>query len=143
MKKLTLFAAVVVFTVTGCASVPMADKTADAQAKTFTATPGKAQIYVYRNESFGAAVKMPVTVDSKAVGSTASKTFILQQVEPGKHVVQSLTENEPSVEIHAEAGKNYYVWQEVKMGALQAGSALHIVPEAEGQKGVNECKLVK
>lgn len=143
MKKLSLLVGVIMLTVTGCASVPMADPAADTQAKTFATTPGKANIYIYRNETFGAAVKMPLTVDGKAVGSTASKTFILQQVEPGKHVVQSITENEPSVEVNAEAGKNYYVWQEVKMGALQAGSALHVVTEEEGQKAVKQCKLVK
>lgn len=143
MKKMSLLIGLVMLTVTGCASVPMADPAADTQAKTFATAPGKANIYIYRNETFGAAVKMPLTVNGKAVGSTASKTFVLQQVEPGKQVVQSITENEPSVEIMAEAGKNYYVWQEVKMGALQAGSALHVVSEADGQKGVKECKLVK
>lgn len=143
MKKLSLLVGVVMLTLTGCASVPMADPAADTQAKTFATTPGKANIYIYRNETFGAAVKMPLTLDGKSVGSTASKTFVLQQVEPGKHIVQSITENEPSVEVNAEAGKNYYVWQEVKMGAFQPGSALHIVTEAEGQKAVKECKLVK
>ncbi|WP_168196438.1 hypothetical protein [Bdellovibrio sp. NC01] len=38
--------------------------------------------------------------------------------------------------------KNYYVWQEVKMGILWARTKLHKVDEAEGQAGVRQCSLV-
>lgn len=49
----------------GCASVPMAEATADAQAKQFVAPKDAANLYIYRNETFGAAVKMPL--DRKSV----------------------------------------------------------------------------
>jgi len=128
---------------TGCASVPMAGKDEDAKAKTFATTPNKANIYIYRNESMGAAIKMPLLIDGRSVGDTAANTFVLQAVEPGKHSVVSKTENDPSLDVNAEAGKNYFVWQEVKMGAFAARSALHPVDDAKGKAGVNECKLVK
>ncbi|MDX7898391.1 hypothetical protein SJS28_04350 [Aeromonas media] len=38
--------------------------------------------------------------------------------------------------LSTEAGKNYYVWQEVKMGLLMARSKLSQVSEGEGKKGV-------
>ena len=47
--------------ITGCASVPMASVERDAQTKTFVVAPDKANIYVYRNESMGAAVVIPPT----------------------------------------------------------------------------------
>ncbi|HKQ30066.1 MAG TPA: DUF2846 domain-containing protein [Burkholderiales bacterium] len=129
--------------VTGCASVPMASPERDAKAKTFATQPGKANIYIYRNESIGAAVKMPVMVDGKLVGDTVSKTFILTSVNPGKHTILSKTENDSTLDIMAERGKNYFVWQEVKMGMWSARSSLQLVGEATGKKSVGECKLVE
>jgi len=52
----------------GCASVNKAPPEADSAAKTFQPKAGVAQVYVYRNESLGAALSMPVTVDGKLAG---------------------------------------------------------------------------
>lgn len=46
----------------GCASVPMAPAEQDTAAKQFQAPADKARLYVYRNESFGAAIAMPVSL---------------------------------------------------------------------------------
>ncbi|HVT37184.1 MAG TPA: DUF2846 domain-containing protein [Nevskiaceae bacterium] len=128
---------------TGCASVPMATPEADAQAKTFKAPADKANLYIYRNESFGSAVKMTVLLDNQLAGDTGPHTYILKSVAPGSHTLTSKTENDATLTIDAAAGKNYYVWQEVKMGALSAGSQLHLVDDTAGQAGVQDCKLVQ
>ncbi|MFM5402545.1 DUF2846 domain-containing protein [Aeromonas veronii] len=127
----------------GCASVPMADATADAQAKQFVAPKDAANLYIYRNETFGTAVKMPVLVDGVAVGDTVAHSYILKQVAPGSHTIISKSENDATLILSTEAGKNYYVWQEVKMGLLMARSKLSQVSEEEGKQGVMESKLVK
>jgi hypothetical protein len=124
---------------TGCASVPMASLEQDAQTKTFSVKPGKANIYVYRNESMGAAIKMDVSLDGKPVGQTAAKTFFALEVAPGKHTLQG----DSVLDLTAQAGKNYFVWQEVKMGILVAGNKLQLVDEATGKAGVAECKLIE
>lgn len=129
--------------VTGCASVPMAPASADATAKTFKADSKKANVYIYRNESMGGAVKMPVLLDNVSIGDTASKTYIFRQVDPGTHVITSKTEKDATLSIDTKAGKNYFVWQEVKMGAFAARSALHLVDEAKGKAAVAECKLIQ
>jgi len=129
--------------VSGCASVPMATPEADAIAKQFVVDPAKANIYVYRSETMGAAVKMPVLIDNVSVGDTAAKTYIYRQVTPGEHVITSKTENDATLSVNAEPGRNYFVWQEVKMGAFAARSALHLVDESKGHEGVAECKLVQ
>jgi hypothetical protein len=54
-------------------------------AKTFAPPTDKANIYVYRNETFGAAVKLPVALDGRLVGDTASKTYFLLVVPAGEH----------------------------------------------------------
>lgn len=126
----------------GCASVPMASPEQDARAKSFSVKPGKANIYVYRNESMGGAVKMPVTLNGKPIGATGAKTFLLAEVSSGKHILVSKAENDYPLEVTAVAGRNYFVWQEVKMGLLQARSQLHLADEATGKLGVKECQLV-
>lgn len=129
--------------VSGCASVPMAAQGADTQAKSFAPSADKATVYIYRNENFGAAIKMPVLIDNVSVGDTAAKTYIEKQLDPGAHTITSKTEKDSSVSIDMLAGQIYYVWQEVKMGMFAAGSALHVVDARKGQDGVRESKLVQ
>ena len=125
----------------GCASVPMGDVQEDARTKTFQAAPEKSGVYIYRNESFGAAIRMDVLVDGKTLGQTAAKTYFFTELPPGKHTVTSVSENTDTLSFETAPGKLYYVWQEVKMGLIYARTKLHLVSEADGQKGVLESKL--
>jgi len=142
-RFVTVGAILIAVLATGCASVPMASVEKDTAAKTFAVKSNKANIYIYRNETFGAAIKMPVALDGKLVGDTAAKTYLLLEVDPGNHTVISKTENDPSLLVIAEPGKNHFVWQEVKMGAFAARSALKLVDEATGKAGVAESKLIE
>ena len=121
----------------------MAPPAADSAAKAFTTDPTKANVYIYRNESMGAAIKMPVLLNSVFIGDTAANTYIMRSVTPGAHVITSKTENDATLLLDAKAGSNYFIWQEVKMGAFSARSQLHLVDEAKGKAGVAECKLVQ
>lgn len=127
----------------GCASVAMVDPQRDAAAKTFVAPADKAGLYIYRNESMGAAVKMDVAIDGQAVGQTAANTYLYKEVAPGKRVITSSAENTATLEVDARPGALYYVWQEVKMGVLYARSKLHLVGEEEGKKGVLETRMAE
>ena len=142
-KTLALCALSVLVLASGCASVQMASSEQDTAAKSFAVKPDKANIYVYRNETMGAALKMPVALDGKLMGDTASKTYLLLEVNPGSHTVVSKTENDSSVTLNTVAGRNYFLWQEVKMGLLMARSNLQEVDEATGKAGVAECKLIQ
>lgn len=127
----------------GCASVQMASTEMDNTAKTYAVKPDKANIYVYRNEAMGAAIKMPVALNGRMVGDTAAKTFLLLEVAPGSHTLISKTENDSVLNLNTVAGRNYFVWQEVKMGLMSARSALQLVDEPTGKAGVAECNLVQ
>ena len=127
----------------GCASVPMVDPQRDAAAKTFVAPADKAGLYIYRNESIGAAVKMDVAIDGHPVGQTAANTYLYKEVAPGKRVITSAAENTATLEVDARPGVLYYVWQEVKMGVLYARSKLHLVSEEEGKKGALETRMAE
>lgn len=127
----------------GCASVPMASPEKDAAAKALKVAPGKSVIYVYRNESFGAAVKMDVDLDGRRMGATVADTYLFAEVEPGMHKIGSHAENDVYLDVNAEAGKAYFVWQEVKMGLMYARSRLQLVDETEGRNAIQECKLIE
>jgi hypothetical protein len=132
---------VVAVLATGCASVPKATLEADRFAKEFRTTPGRTNLYVFRDETFGAAVKMTVALDGRILGDTAAKTFLLASVDPGSHALVSKTENDARLDFVAEPGKNVYVWQEVKMGVMMARSKLQLVDEESARARINECSL--
>jgi hypothetical protein len=125
----------------GCASVPMGDETQDAALKNFTAPQEVAGLYIYRNESIGAGVKMEVEVDGQPLGKTAALTYLYTELPSGKHTIVSRAENDDSLDVEVQAGKLYYIWQEVKMGFLYARNKLQLVDEPTGQAGVLATKL--
>jgi hypothetical protein len=140
MKKIIALFCITAF-VSSCASVPMGDPALDAALKTFPAPKDKAGIYIYRNESIGAAVKMYVAIDGNTIGQTGANTYLYTEVAPGTHAIRSSAENTDTINISAIAGQLSYVWQEVKMGIISARTKLHLVSEEEGQKGVRDTKL--
>jgi hypothetical protein len=142
MFKKLFIAAGITLTLVGCAStVPMATPDKDAQAKKFVAKPNVAAVYVYRNEDFGKAVKLPLEIDGKTIGQTAYKTYFYAEVSPGAHKVTTRAENTTELTLNAIAGKIYYIWQEVKMGVWAPKAQLQLVDEATGQAGVRETNL--
>jgi hypothetical protein len=70
MLKKYLYLATIILSLIGCASVPMGDPQKDTSAKQFTVNPDKAGVYIYRNETFGGAIRMDVAVDNKPLGQT-------------------------------------------------------------------------
>ena len=142
-KSVLLLTGTLVVLLSGCASVPMASIERDNQAKTFAVKPGLSNIYVYRNESFGGAIKMDVELDGKLIGQTVAKSYFALEVSPGKHTLISKAENDSVLDVNAEGGKNNFVWQEVKFGLIIARNKLQIVDEATGKAGIAECKLIE
>jgi len=45
--------------------------------------------------------------------------------------------------LNTEANRNYFVWQEVKMGLVSGGSKLQVVSEQQGRAGVQQCTMIK
>ena len=104
--------------------------------------PGGSVIYVYRNESLGAALSMPVTLNGKLAGTTGARSYLRLEVPAGTHNLASQGDGS-KLTVTTEPGKVYYVWQEVKMGLVSGGSKLQIVPEDVGKKGVMESALIQ
>ncbi|MDF0607141.1 DUF2846 domain-containing protein [Neisseriaceae bacterium TC5R-5] len=140
--KVCSFIIVIAALLSACASTPMASKEEDAAAKKFQASPNTSRIYLYRNENFGAAVKIPVIINDKLAGDTVAKSYIVQDLAPGKNTIQGKAENDSTITLDTVAGKIYYIWQEIKMGFWGPGNQLHQVDEATGQAGVLESNMI-
>ena len=139
----TLAAAVAIASLTACASVPMGTPSQDAALKKFEPVEGKAAVYIYRNEMMGMTSRLEVLVNGGDVGSTKGLTYLRLELPPGRHKLTSRAEFSDSMRIDVEAGRVYYVWQEVKAGGWWGPtSKLHLVDAAIGQAGVRECGLV-
>ena len=66
------------------------------------------------------------------------------RIDPGPHkLVSKAPEADATLEITAEAGKNLFVWQEVKFGMFGARTALSQVDEESGKRRVLTCELVQ
>jgi len=143
LNKLFLFASLLILA--GCASVPMAPKDQDAASKTFKAPSEKmAGVYIYRNSSYGSALKKAIKIDETVLGQSAKYTFFHKEVAPGEHTLSTQSEfGENILKFTAEEGKNYYFRQYIKMGVFVGGSNFESVTEEVGKKGVLECSEAK
>jgi hypothetical protein len=128
----------------GCTPLPMADADSAAQAKTFTPSPDRANVYVYRDQYLGAAVRMAITVDGKEIGITRGKTYLVLPLESGQHTLVSQGQTKFPLTLVVAAGKNYFVRQQVTHNffSFTYHSRLRLVDEAAGRQGIDECELV-
>jgi hypothetical protein len=127
---------------TGCATTSMASLDQDAKAKEFTPSQDKASLYIYRNEIMGAGVHMDVDLNGKKIGETVAQSYFELNLNPGVYNIVSHAENDSELSMTLEAGKNYFVWQETKMGFLYARNKLQQVDDATGRAGVKESKMI-
>jgi len=108
---------------TACATVPLALPEMDAQAKRMNPPSGKALLYVYRGFSpAGAAVVAEPAVDGQKMGGLAPKTFLVVELEPGKHLYKNGSSGIP---LHAKAGDSYFI-----EATVSGSDALISQPEA-------------
>ena len=142
----TLIAAVVLGgSVMGCSLVPLADAPRDAQLKTFPVAPDSAGLYIFRNDAVGALVRVEVRLNGEPLGRTATQTYLYRQLAPGRHKIESVSENDETLEVDAKAGTLLFVRQDLTLGTypMFPTTRLQQVSEEEGRKGVLESRLVR
>ena len=145
LNKLTVAAVVTLF-VSGCASVPMANKAQSDEAKLFTAPPaGQSGLYIYRDSNFGGALKKDIWVDGDCVGESAPKTFFYRAVTGDvEHTVSTESEFSPNdLKLLVKSGVNYFIRQSIKMGVFVGGAKLEVVEENKGVEAVRGLTLAE
>lgn len=143
LRSLILIATIAVLT--GCASVPMAPKEQDAASKTFKApSPGMAGVYIYRNSFAGKALTKRLSIDGVLIGETANGTYFHKEVAPGEHTLTTQAEfGDNELKFKAEAGKNYFFQQYIKMGTFKGSAGIQAVSDEEGKQNVLQCSEAK
>jgi hypothetical protein len=126
----------------GCATVPKADQSEDAAAKQFRAPADKGRVYIYRSAFIGQAVAIPIHINGKPWGQTQGKSYLIADLAPGEHTFLSKAENDSTVKVNVEAGKLYFVWQEVNMGFVMARAHLWLVDASKGRADVMQTSLL-
>ncbi len=126
---------------TACSTAKIEDPVEDQRLRTQAPPEGMALVYFVRPSSLGAAIKMGVTCDGTAIGSTHGKRYIFSSVKPGKRVFVSSAENKDELVLVVEAGKTYFIEQQVKMGIIAARNRLERLEEAAGRQKLAKCKL--
>ena len=110
----------------GCAFVPLQDAERTRAAKEFPdPPPGKSNLYLYRDDVVGAAVKRKLYVDGQYIGETGFNTFFFRTLDPGRHAVQTQSEFEVrKLDLLAEPGQVHYIRQGIVPGIFTAGTVL-------------------
>lgn len=126
-----------------CASAPPASTAQSVDAKTFVAPLGKARVYVVRRGVIGTAILFQVSIDGRIAGSLPTRSFLAQDVDPGKHNVSVFAPgNQESVVIAAETGRAYFVHVELSKTSLATKAVVEQVYENEGRKLVSGASMV-
>jgi hypothetical protein len=115
----------------------------DTGGKSSTGAQDKVNFYLYRDPNIKVAVTTTLSVNGKEVGATKRNTCGHWEVNPGTYDISSESPSHSTVRIVAEAGKSYYVWQEVKVSNGGYGfptNELHVVDADTGRRGVKACR---
>ncbi|HSO37238.1 MAG TPA: hypothetical protein VLT33_32150 [Labilithrix sp.] len=80
----------------------------------FAAIPADfARVCAIRTELYAAQLAFPTYDNNQLVGVTKGATFFCYKAEPGDHVVRIDSDPPFALDLHAEAGKSYYIHEQV------------------------------
>lgn len=121
-------------------TVPLASGQTDSDAKRFQPQPGKASIYVIREDRFaGQNVLFQVSLDGKVKGKLSRGTYFLFTVPPGKHIVDFAQAGGPdpgsgTQTIHAAEGEVYYLEIRPRSGLMEPPTNIFSIDQQKGRQ---------
>ncbi len=123
----------------GCATVPMADTSADVNAKQFQTAPGMANIYICRGEGLAPELLAYVHLDGQMTGALAHGTYEVVSVAPGSHIVAvSGPTNVEQLPVDAVAGNSYFFIVTIRWaGPGIRHRHIEAMSDADGRSTVN------
>lgn len=121
-----------------CESLDVHYKTDTDKSKhpTAEAPPDKALIYVVRPTMWGNKVQTKLAVDGKFMGINRGNNYFFFTLDPGQHYFCSQAENKSVLSMKVEAGKTYYLQQQIKMGFMKARTKVVAMNEDEGKEAL-------
>lgn len=125
----------------GCKNISFGSESDDTIAKTFAVAPGRSAIYVVRPDPVR-NLPLAVVLDDKLTARTGPCTYVLWEVDPGAHQILAYGENIGQLALTTEAGKTYFVRQDVAGGLWSPRTLLMAIEDAAGRKSVSDCRLI-
>ncbi len=124
----------------GCVQLPPSPQ--DLQAKRFEPVPGKAVIYLVRNNPDISGVAATLKLDDVIMGSTYPGTYFRWEVAPGRHRIGGFGPDNGEITLATEAGKIYFV-QQVVMTLRSPISSFSVVSDREGRMIAMRSELIR
>jgi hypothetical protein len=125
----------------------LADLREEAAALTFTPSTGKARVYVYEQERWWQArtAQYDIHLDGKPVGRTSHGAYLMFEIDPGPHRLESPGHDERIASFDAAADSVYFVrvwsksgfWGGVKFGGVALTDAV------TGRRAILASQLVR
>lgn len=127
-----------------CASAPLATPALRAEALKFTTSPDRARVYVVRRGVIGTAILFHVAIDGQIVGSLPTKSFLSEEVRPGRHNVSVFAPgSQETVMIDAAAGTTVFIKAELNKTSFATKAVVSIVEDTEGRRLVAGAQMVQ
>lgn len=123
---------------TASADVPYASQDQERRAKAAAPPTGKALIYLFRGDMSGEA-DLPVYLNGRFAANTAPGSFVIWVAAPGRYVLSPGQNLNIGASVQAEAGRSYYVRQDVAAGG---GSVIALTTLATGRYAVSSRRLI-
>lgn len=111
-------------------------------AKNLRSIEDKALVYVFRTSAFGAAIGFKLDLNHKEFATFYPNKFYLFVLEPGSYLFTSQTEKEDDIIVNVEGNKKYYLEVIPQIGLLTPRCKLELANPFEGDKKVQNCKLI-
>ena len=127
-----------------CATVSKAPSGESNAAKSFDAPDDRGVVFLYRlGRAVGAASATQIKVNGLDAGGTGPGTFFRWELKPGKYTFLASTgESSATVALDVEAGKIYFVEQNVRIGLNEGRVTMKIQGEQAGKNAVQGSTLV-
>jgi hypothetical protein len=94
----------------------------------------KALIYVLRPTMMGNKIQTKLAVDGEWKGVNRGNNYFFFTLAPGQHYFCSRAENRSVLALKVEAGKTYYLQQEIRMGMMKARNELAVMDDDKAKE---------
>ena len=102
----------------------------------------RADVYVHRISSMGAAIEPTVYANKVPLLSLPPGGYFVYRAVPGELTLEQHTEATTCVTLDVKTGETYYVKGSVDMGFFLGHPHLTIVAKEDGEREIRECKLI-
>ena len=117
---------------------------AHAQEAAWRATPppGRALVFVFRNDRVPLTAQVPVVVNTELVGELANGTFVTATVSPGNTYLRIGDRLLSTLYFVAAANQSYFVRVDATYGLSLVRTDVQLVGETEGRRSLEQSRYV-